>query len=270
MVEVRLEEALDLGTGRSALELVDDDVVLEQHERGRRRDLERIGEFAHLVDVELDHAEPSPVLHRHPGDEARHPPCRARPMARQEEEQRPVLLDSGRTMGHAGPVPCAPDPKTSLFVSRRPGTGRDVVVGGIQKRVLIVSTVELAGAAIDDLVGDGATTMVVVPAVKQSRLQWLANDDDRARKVAEQASTRLAEKTPGDTVVARAGESDPLLAIKDALAEFAADEILIVTRPEEDASWLEKQAAEGGVVSVHGVPVTRVVLGRDGPLARHR
>ena len=143
-------------------------------------------------------------------------------------------------------------------------------MGGIQKRVLIVSTVELAGAAIDDLVGDGATTMVVVPAVEQSRLQWLANDDDRAREVAEQASTRLAETTPGDTVVARAGESDPLLAIKDALAEFAADEILVVTRPEEDASWLEKQTAEGGIISVHGVPVTRVVLDPDGPLARHR
>jgi len=44
------------------------------------------------------------------------------------------------------------------------------------QRVLIVSTVELAGAAIENLVGDDAITMVVVPEVRQSRLQWLAGD----------------------------------------------------------------------------------------------
>ena len=44
------------------------------------------------------------------------------------------------------------------------------------QRVLIVSTVELAGGAVERLVGDDAITMVVVPEVRQSRLQWLAGD----------------------------------------------------------------------------------------------
>ena len=62
--------------------------------------------------------------------------------------------------------------------------------------------------------------MVVVPQVRQSRLQWLANDEDRAHDVAQRASERLAADTPGMTVAAEAGDSDPLLAIQDALARF--------------------------------------------------
>ena len=46
------------------------------------------------------------------------------------------------------------------------------------------------------------------------------------------------------TVAAEAGDSDPLLAIQDALARFDADEIVVVTRPEEEASWLEQRAAD--------------------------
>ena len=78
------------------------------------------------------------------------------------------------------------------------------------QRVLIVSTVELAGAAVEQLVGDDAITMVVVPEVRQSRLQWLANDEDRAHDVAQRAAERLAADTPGMTVAAEAGDSDPL------------------------------------------------------------
>jgi hypothetical protein len=130
-----------------------------------------------------------------------------------------------------------------------------------------VSTVELAAPAVDALVGDDAITMVVVPAVRQSRLQWLANDDDLAREIAGRASGRLAEDTPGATVTARAGDSDPLLAIEDALAEFAADEIVVVTRPEDEATWLEEAIAEGGAISIHGVPVTHLVMAADGSIA---
>jgi hypothetical protein len=64
------------------------------------------------------------------------------------------------------------------------------------RHVLIVSTAELGGAAVESLVGDEAVTMVVVPQVRQSRLQWLANDEDRAHDVAQRASERLAAETP--------------------------------------------------------------------------
>jgi hypothetical protein len=135
------------------------------------------------------------------------------------------------------------------------------------RRVLIVATAELGGAAIESLVGDEAVTMVVVPQVRQSRLQWLANDEDRAHDVAQRASERLAAETPGATVKAEAGDSDPLLAIQDALALFDADEILVVTRAEEDANWLEQRLAGDGHDELHGIPLRRAVVAADGSAA---
>jgi hypothetical protein len=136
-------------------------------------------------------------------------------------------------------------------------------MGDENRRILIVSTVELGGSAIEQLVGDDAITMVVVPQVRQSRLQWLANDEDRAHDVAQRASERLAAETPGMTVAAEAGDSDPLLAIQDALARFAADEIVVVTRPDEEASWLEQRAG-GAPDEIQGIPVQRAEVAPDG------
>jgi hypothetical protein len=133
-------------------------------------------------------------------------------------------------------------------------------VGADGKRVLIVSTVELGGDTVTELVGDDAVTMVVVPQVRQSRLQWLANDDDRARDVAQRASERLATETPGTTVAAEAGDSDPLQAIEDALRRFDADEIVVVTHHEDEATWLEQRAAGEPLTEVRGVPVRRAFV----------
>src|SRR2546430_644904 len=36
------------------------------------------------------------------------------------------------------------------------------------------------------------------------------------------------------------GRCDPVKAIEDALRTFAADELIVVTLPDEDAGWLEK------------------------------
>jgi hypothetical protein len=135
-------------------------------------------------------------------------------------------------------------------------------VAGPKPRVLVVSSVELAESVVRSLVGDEAETIVVVPAVRQSRLQWLANDDDRARETAERAAARMAERTPGETIEARAGDPDPRLAVEDAVREFGADQILVVTRPEESAGWLEEQAAGVGP-EFAGIPVRRVEL--EGP-----
>lgn len=131
------------------------------------------------------------------------------------------------------------------------------------RRVLVVSTVELAEEAVHRLVGDDVETVVVVPTVRQSRLQWLANDDDRARETAARAAERLADAVPGATIVARAGDPDPVLALEDALREFAADEILVVTRPDDQAGWLEARASEAGA---SGIPLRRAVLQADGTI----
>ena len=129
--------------------------------------------------------------------------------------------------------------------------------------MLVISTVELGGEVVSSLVGEDAITMIVVPQVKQSRLQWLANDEDRAHDIAQRTSERLAAETPGLTVAAEAGDSDPALAIRDALAKFPADEIVVVTHPEDEATWLEHRVSDGTLVEIDGIPVRRAFVGES-------
>src|SRR5687768_15550558 len=107
------------------------------------------------------------------------------------------------------------------------------------RNVLVVSTVEGAEDAIrEQLGGDVGELKVVVPAVRQGVLDWLANDERafaHAREVAEQTADAL----PGTTVEASPGEADVDLAIRDALATFSADEVVVAVRPEDEAGAVE-------------------------------
>ena len=67
-------------------------------------------------------------------------------------------------------------------------------------------------------------------------------------------------------VEARVGDSAPIKAIEDALRTFAADEILVVARPDDQASWLEEGAGEKAQARF-SIPITRVTVADDGSLA---
>jgi hypothetical protein len=135
---------------------------------------------------------------------------------------------------------------------RTPRTGR--------RNVLVISSVARPVAALREaLGGDVDELRVVVPAVKQSRLQWLTNADDDAREEAEDAAESIADAT-SESVQAEAGDSDPLQAAEDALAEFDADELVVVTRPDEEATWLEEGRAADIARSFPGLEVTRLVV----------
>jgi hypothetical protein len=115
------------------------------------------------------------------------------------------------------------------------------------RNVLVVSSVpDAPGELRDALGGDVGEVKVVAPAVKQSRLQWLTNAEDDARAEAERTAEKVAQVTEEEAehVEAEAGDSDPLLAVEDALRTFQADEIVVVLRAGEDASWLEEGAAD--------------------------
>ena len=128
------------------------------------------------------------------------------------------------------------------------------------RNVLVVSTVEHAEAALRAEVGDADRIKVVVPVVRQGVVDWLANDQ-RAYSHAVEVAEHTAEQLPGDTVEAVAGEARVELAIRDALATFAADEIVIAVRPEDEEGLIESKAtADASVRSVDGVPVRLVVI----------
>ena len=128
--------------------------------------------------------------------------------------------------------------------------------------VLVVSTVEDAERAIRDELGEGVGRLkVVVPAVRQGVLDWLANDE-RAFSHAQEEAERTAEQLPGETVEAVAGEANVELAIRDALATFDADEIVVAVPPDEEQGRVEFAATGGISRNVDGVPVRVLVVHR--------
>ena len=137
------------------------------------------------------------------------------------------------------------------------------------RRLLIVVTAEVTDGALRDLVrsrgGDEAETLVVAPASEISRLDWLTNAEDDARDEAASLAETTAEATPTEDVQASVGDSDPVKAIEDALRTFAADEIVVVTRPDDQAGWLEEGSRETARARFR-LPVTRVTVAEDGSL----
>lgn len=129
-------------------------------------------------------------------------------------------------------------------------------------RVVLVATSPIPRDVIHEHLGDDVEdVVVVVPAVRQSRLQWLANDDDRALEIAERTAKRVsAAVDDADVTESGIGESDPVLAIHDAIRQHEADEILVVTRSSDEDDWLAKRAVDPAFTADVGVPVRHVHL----------
>lgn len=128
------------------------------------------------------------------------------------------------------------------------------------RRILVVSTVEHGDDVLQAHVGEADEVKVVVPVVRQGALDWLANDE-KAFGRAERVAERTAVQLPGETVEAVAGEADVGLAIRDALATFAADEIVVAVRPSDEEGLVESIATDSAPQrSVEGVPVRFVVI----------
>jgi hypothetical protein len=105
--------------------------------------------------------------------------------------------------------------------------------------------------------------MVVSPALHDSPARFWASDSDeaiaRAQEVQEETVERLEEEgvdAAGDT-----GESDPLVALEDALATFPADRIVVFTHPDEEQAYREDQLTEEAERRF-GVPVVHSVVSR--------
>jgi hypothetical protein len=129
------------------------------------------------------------------------------------------------------------------------------------KNVLVVSTIEDTDAdALRTHVDAADTIKVVVPVVRQGVLDWIANDE-KALGEAEAIAQRTADKLPGETTEAVAGESNVELAIRDALATFPAEEIVVAVRPDQQEGLIEAAATETAPRrSFEGVPVRYVVV----------
>src|SRR3954470_20963279 len=107
---------------------------------------------------------------------------------------------------------------------------------------------------------EGAEVLVVAPAVNESAVAFWVSDSDEAigeaQSVAEQTAQSLREK--GAQARATTGESEPLLALQDALATFPADRILVFARDDDERSRYREQGIAEEAERRFGVPVTEV------------
>jgi hypothetical protein len=134
-----------------------------------------------------------------------------------------------------------------------------------RKKLLVVATAQVEPGLLRDALrehaGGDADIRVVAPASDVSPLQWLASDEDAAREKAAGIATETAQTVEPEAArtETEVGDTDPVQAIEDALRTFPADEVLVVTRPDDDASWLEQDSVEAARERF-GVPVTRLTV----------
>jgi hypothetical protein len=119
-----------------------------------------------------------------------------------------------------------------------------------------VSADDVRGALPDEDL-EGAEVLVVSPAVNESPVAFWVSDSDEA--IAEARSTAAATaqslREAGASTRAETGESEPLLALQDALATYDADRVVVFAREEDDARYREEDLA-GEVQRRFGVAVT--------------
>jgi hypothetical protein len=107
---------------------------------------------------------------------------------------------------------------------------------------------------------EGAEVLVVSPAVNESAVAFWMSDSDEAIADAQSTADRTAAALREQGVRARAttGESEPLLALQDALATYPADRVLVFVRGDEDAARYREDDVLGEAERRFGIPVTEV------------
>lgn len=134
------------------------------------------------------------------------------------------------------------------------------------RRLLVVATAPVDEETVRGEVrrhsgDDAAEVRVVAPAAELSPLQWLANEEDDARMQAERRARQAAAAAEPEAahVEATVGDPDPVQAIEDMLRDFPADELIVVTRREDEATFLEKDAGTEALERF-GLPVTHLAV----------
>ncbi len=107
--------------------------------------------------------------------------------------------------------------------------------------------------------GPAAEVFIVAPALN-TRIRHIFDDSDAAVAAAMERLTNTVDTLiqAGINATGGVGDADPVQAVKDALHEFPADEILISTHPPGDSHWLERRLLDRTREAFHG-SVTHIV-----------
>ena len=110
---------------------------------------------------------------------------------------------------------------------------------------------------------EGAEVLVISPATNASKVAFWVSDSDEAIEEAETAQVDTVERLEEEGIDAAGdtGESEPAVALQDALATFKADRIVIFSHPESDRDYREDDGL-ADAESRFGVPVTHALISR--------
>lgn len=124
-----------------------------------------------------------------------------------------------------------------------------------------VSATQLHDALPGEIDPKQAEVMVIAPALQQSGLRFWMSDADDAIAKADAVRRETVDQLGSEGVPASGdtGESDPLLAIQDALQSFRADRIVVFSHRGEDQLYQEDvDTAE--IEERFGIPVDRAAI----------
>jgi hypothetical protein len=101
-----------------------------------------------------------------------------------------------------------------------------------------------------------ARILYVSPALNESAVRfWMTENDEAIAEAQERAAkTEQALKSEGVQATGVTGESEPLLALQDALATFQADRILVFVHADDELRYREDDVI-GEAQRRFGVPV---------------
>jgi hypothetical protein len=133
-------------------------------------------------------------------------------------------------------------------------------------KLLVLSPEPVDADLLRETVGpevEGAEVLVVSPATNQSTLAFWVSDSDDAIAEAERAESETVASLEQAGIKARGdtGESEPALALQDALATFKADRIVIFEHRADDRDARE-DAGLDDIEARFGIPVIRAMIER--------
>ena len=156
------------------------------------------------------------------------------------------------------------------YRSARGALPRNVALGrngDARHRLLVVANETVEGRELLEEIrnrsqGRESEVLIVTPALVGSRAAHWASDLDEGIELARQRMelSLIAVRDQGLKARGEVGDSDPNVAIEDALRVFPADEIVISTHPPQKSRWLERGVVQRAREEID-LPITHVVVG---------
>jgi hypothetical protein len=147
------------------------------------------------------------------------------------------------------------------------------LVNSVAPRLLIATggvaaDTDALPSLVRQIVAEASEILVVTP-ILTTRLNWLANDTDRARFEADErlgaVLGHVQAIAPETTVSGHVGDEEQLNVFDDAVRLFAPGHILIALRAADTSGWQEHHLTERVLERFH-IPITVFELDRTGGL----